>query len=153
MNGKIDVGPLNLGLDVGLLGATMKGATKDILNFNLGGKKEYGNKWRWNNSMKGHVEEDKPKTGTLFGIDIESAYGDYGYNKTYMIPANSQLSSKLQNNERNAYAGYMVLRLHGLNISKKGVGISLNLEENVGGAITIGGKINFEGKIEGFWEF
>lgn len=157
ITGKVDLGFANHGFDTGLLGGGIKIATSDLLNFNLGGKKKYGGSWEWNNNYKNYKDSDKPYTGTMFGIDIESPYGDYGYNAS--LKGVSPFSEKYNHSKpqlsvnHNVYAGYAVLRLHGLDISKKGVGISLNLEENFGASFFIGGTVNMGGKIEGYWEF
>lgn len=111
------------------------------------------------NTFKYFKQIEKDRTGTMIGFDIESQWDDYGYNISYTSPnkypkrLNPQLQSKLTSYDQNAYAGYGIFRAHGLGIGKDGIMLNINMEENWGASLLIGGTVKLAIKNQGYWEF
>lgn len=154
LNGNVDIGMLNHGVDAGLVGLKFKAAT-NLLEFNIGRSADTKKDIHWNNFFNYYGKKDIPTKVTV-GVDLEAGpYGDYGYAVKSEIPygMNGMQGARLAKNTTDGYVGWTVVRAHATKMDSNGIDFNINFEENVGAAFFLGGEIGV--KVQGGfnWQF
>jgi RHS repeat-associated protein len=144
LNGNIDFGFVNAGLDIGPVSGSLKAATTDLISFNYGAKDDYITNTSQSTDSFHYVGKNNITKGTIFKVIGETgAWGDYGYEKTFKGTIGGRPNETITNS--NAILGWTIIRANVYRATKKGVHFSIGLHEDIGGGFMFQGS--FEAKI------
>ena len=149
VSGEYNVGILNHGLDVGLIGLELN-ANTTLGSFSYGTQVKNGQWSQINESFVSNYRDKYAQKRTTDGFSIETPYGDGSFNVKGVKPSGKGSKWQTANEIK---AGYAILGLQFHKLTSKGLDFDFSVQEDVGLQFFLGGSLDVNIQSSYQWKF